>query len=70
MTVAELKRILDQYPTDAKAKVTDVYEFDRVQYVEVKRVEAEMIRDFIAQNAQDLWMIAAALSGVRCDDVN
>ena len=45
MTVAELKRILDQYPDDAKVKVTDLYDFNRVQYVEVWRVEAETIGD-------------------------
>ena len=45
MTVAELKRILNLFPDDAKVKVTDLYNFDRVQYVEVKLVEAETIDD-------------------------
>ena len=45
MTVAELKRVLNLFPDVAKVKVTDQYDFNRVQYVEVWRVEAETIGD-------------------------
>ena len=45
MTVAELKRILDQYPDGAKVEIPDRDYNMLLKYVEVKLVEAETIGD-------------------------